>query len=244
MPPRVRVEPISAYYQHTGRLPLASRLSLRARRKMFRIFMEYFSPEPATSVLDVGVTSDSSFAESNYFESMYPYPHRIVCVGAEDGSYLSDLYPGLTYRRVTAGQPLPFGDREFDIVFSNAVVEHAGGPASQRAFVSELCRVARGFFITTPNRWFPVEHHTGLPLLHYLPVGLFRPLIRKTRFRYWSDETNLNILDTRAFFRLFPSDAVPTIRRIRLAGLTSNLIALGRTKGSSGSVYGRAGVPD
>lgn len=218
---------MSVYYQHTGQLPLASKLSLLARRRMFEIFMEYFRPGPATSVLDVGVTSDASFAESNYFERLYPYPHRIVCVGTEDGSHLTQLYPGLRYLQVTPGQPLPFKAGDFDIVFSNAVLEHVGGTENQRAFIGELCRVASGFFITTPNRWFPVEPHTGVPLLHYSP-RLFRSLARKTRFRYWAEEANLNLLSAGDLNRLFPSEAKPTIVKVRLAGVASNLVAVGR----------------
>ncbi len=68
----------------------------------------------------------------------------------------------------------------------------------------ELCRVGKSFFITTPNRWFPFEHHTGLPLLHYLPPSVFRPLLRRTRYRHWAEESNLNILTARELAALFP----------------------------------------
>jgi len=40
-----------------------------------------------------------------------------------------------------------------------------------------VCR--RGVFLTTPNRWFPVEFHTVLPLVHWLPKPQFRALLRK-----------------------------------------------------------------
>jgi SAM-dependent methyltransferase len=145
---------------------------------MFDLFLHHFKPDRSTTVLDVGVTSDSTFRESNYFEQFYPYPQNITCVGTENGSYLVEKYAGLRFQQVRAGESLPFRDSEFDIVFSNAVVEHVGNRHQQAQFMNELCRVARAFFVTTPNRWFPVEHHTGLPLLHYLPGPLFRSLIR------------------------------------------------------------------
>jgi hypothetical protein len=196
---------------------------------MFLLFMEVMRPQPDTRVLDVGVTSDETFRESNYFEQMYPYPNNVTCVGTEDGSHLSQRYPGLSYKRVTPGDPLPFGRAEFDIVFSNAVLEHVGSRHAQAAFIRELCRVGRSFFLTTPNRWFPIEHHTGLPLLHYLPATVFRGLLRHTRYRYWAEEANLNILTAQDLSRLFPSDTAVEVRSVRVAGLPSNLVAFGTT---------------
>jgi len=219
---------MSVYYQHTGGGGLASRVSLAARRKMYQLFAATFQPTPLTSVLDVGVTSDFSAAESNFFEQFYPFPQNIVCVGTEDATHLTSRYPGLRYQAVRAGAPLPFADREFDLVFSNAVLEHVGTREEQRAFLRELCRVAKAFFVTTPNRWFPVEHHTGLPLLHHLPAPVFRRLIRRTRFHYWSDERHLNLLGASDFARLFPADVTPTVCRVKMAGFTSNLVAFGR----------------
>jgi SAM-dependent methyltransferase len=196
---------------------------------MFRLFENYFQPGPDASVLDVGVTSDSQFAESNYFEKMYPYPHRITCVGTEDGSHLAEQFPGLNYQRVSSGQPLPFADRQFDVVFSNAVVEHVGSRESQARFIAELCRVGRAFFVTTPNRWFPVEHHTGLPLLHYLPAPIHRRILRPTKYSYWAEEENLNLLTASSFRGLFPSTVNATVRAVTLFGVPSNLVAFGRS---------------
>jgi SAM-dependent methyltransferase len=191
---------------------------------MFLRFMKVIDPGPETTVLDVGVTSDERYRESNYFEQMYPYPQNITCVGTEDGSHLQLRYPGLRYQQVIAGDRLPFRDGEFDVAFSNAVVEHVGSRGAQASFVGELCRVAKSVFITTPNRWFPFEHHTGLPLMHFLPPPVFRALLRKTRYAHWSEESNLNILTARELARLFPAHVVPTVDVIRLMGVPSNLV--------------------
>jgi hypothetical protein len=193
---------------------------------MFALFMEKMRPGPQTTVLDVGVTSDVNHPESNYFEQWYPYPHNITCVGTEDGSHLASRYPGLTYRQTRDGEPLPFRDGEFDIVFSNAVLEHVGR-AAQGPFVRETCRVGKRFFITTPDRLFPFEHHTGLPLLHYLPPAIFRRLLAKTRHAHWSLEANLNILTNSELAALFSGEPNVTIHRIRFMGIPSNLVALG-----------------
>lgn len=218
---------MSPYYKDSGRIPVASRLSWVARRRIFDCFMAVMRPSPETSVLDIGITSDAVFKESNFFEQFYPYKERIVCVGTEDGGQLERLFPGVRFIRVEPGQGLPFSDRQFNVVFSNAVVEHVGGMAGQRTFIAEACRVGTRVFITTPNRWFPVEHHTGIPLLHYLPKGVHRRLLRATWLDYWSFEENLNLLTERSFSTLFPPRyPVKVVRNgIGLGCWKSNLVA-------------------
>src|SRR5699024_1602605 len=66
-----------------------------------------------------------------------------------------------------------FVDNAFDYVISNAVIEHLGGPVGGAQLLAESDRVARkGWAHTTPNRRFPFELHTGVPLLHWLPRRL------------------------------------------------------------------------
>src|SRR5205823_461977 len=154
----------------------ASRVSLRSRERKLRLFLELYRPGPATSVVDVGVT-DAPFgggSTDNFFEALYPWPERITAVGSTELDRFAAAFPRV--RAVHAdGRELPFGDDEFDLGFSNAVVEHvAGGRGGQRQFVHELCRVAQRVFVTTPNRWFPLDAHTLLPLAHWLPPGRAR----------------------------------------------------------------------
>jgi hypothetical protein len=215
------------YYQHTGGWGLASRLSVHVRRRMFQLFIRELRPTETTRILDLGVTSEDEHPESNYLERWYPHSGRIVCAGTQDARFLEKRHPGVRFVRVEADEALPFADREFDVVFSSAVLEHVGGEGAQRRFVSEALRVARAFFITTPNRWFPVELHTGLPFLHYLPAGLYRPAYRALGFGAYASEGTLNLLDARRLRRLFPKGALVEVRSVRLLGLASNLVALG-----------------
>ena len=221
----------SSYYRHSKYVPLASRLSFRVRRKIFRRFMSVFAPSAATSILDVGVTSDTRQQESNYFERLYPHPTQVTAVGTEDGSHLTEQYRGLRYQRIEAGNSLPFSTNQFDIVFTSAVLEHTGCRSSQAAFLSEVCRVGRRFFITTPNRWFPIEHHTGLPFLHFLPCAAYRAILARTPYRYWADEAHLNMLSGNALRRMLPAGVKGQVETVRLFGLSSNLIAFGDSQG-------------
>ena len=152
---------------------VASRVSMRSRRRKLDRFLELLQPGPETTVVDVGVT-DAPFGDGssdNFFEALYPWPGQITAVGHTGLDRFTAAFPQVRAVRAD-GRELPFGDAEFDLGFSNAVVEHiAGGRDGQRRFVHELCRVSGRVFVTTPNRWFPLEVHTLLPFVHWLPAG-------------------------------------------------------------------------
>jgi SAM-dependent methyltransferase len=152
---------------------IASRVSMRSRERKLQLFLELIEPGPQTTVVDVGVT-DAPFgggSTDNFFEALYPWPDRVTGVGHTELDRFAASFPRVRAVRAD-GRDLPFADGEFDVGFSNAVVEHvAGGRAGQRSFVHELCRVSRRVFVTTPNRWFPIEVHTFLPFVHWLPAG-------------------------------------------------------------------------
>jgi 2-polyprenyl-3-methyl-5-hydroxy-6-metoxy-1,4-benzoquinol methylase len=83
-----------------------------------------------------------------------------------------------------------------DVVFSSAVIEHIGSLQQQKQMLRECLRVARkGVFITTPNRWHPMEAHTLIPLLHWLPKSMHRRILRILGLNFYAREENLNLVD-------------------------------------------------
>ena len=81
-------------------------------------------------------------------------------------------------------------------------------------------------FLTTPNRWFPVEFHSLLPLLHWLPKRSYRRLLSGTRYDFFAQEDNLNLLDRSEILRLCSGLAGCTVavESQRLIGIPSNLL--------------------
>jgi SAM-dependent methyltransferase len=199
---------------------LADAVSLRSRKRKLRLFLDELQPTAETTVLDVGA-DELAFGEGdgcgtmNFFEELYPWPERITALGLQDGAAFAARYPQTRYVQGDACA-LPFADGEFDIVFSNAVIEHVGGRERQRRLVSEALRVGRRVFLTTPNRLFPLEVHTRLPLVHWLPDRLSHRVYDKLGKGFAKD---LRLLSPRAFESLFPG-------RVRIVNLGLTLVAV------------------
>ena len=87
--------------------------------------------------------------------------------------------------------------------------------------------MSKRFFITTPNRWYPVELHTYVPFLHWLPQHHHQKALKRLGKDAWATTENLNLLDARELRALFPAGVEPTVTGTRLFGMRSNLLAYG-----------------
>jgi hypothetical protein len=167
---------------------LAARYSAANRRRKARRITAHITERGVASVLLVGAES-AEFAWSNIVED------AVLASGAR--VVVSGLGPRLDFdapRVFGDGRALPFRDGSFDLVISNAVIEHVGGADDQRAFVAEHERVGRSFIITTPNRWFPVESHTRTFLRHW-----------SARWRDRQSRHFSRLLSRREFRKLLPA---------------------------------------
>jgi ubiquinone/menaquinone biosynthesis C-methylase UbiE len=164
-----------------GSLPV--RIGSYQRRRMYERFLSQTKVGATDKILDVGVSADVTYETSNYLEQWDADKSAITAVGLDDAAHLEQLY-GVRFVRAN-GLHLPFHDSAFDVVHSSAVSEHVGSLRNQISFVQECCRVARKWvFLTTPNRWFPVEFHTVLPVVHWLPKKAFRAMMRATGYGF------------------------------------------------------------
>ena len=189
---KTKDESDAIYYRDGVKTPIAEWLMRRARQDIFGFFCQEFPANPTRTILDIGVSLVET-AESNAIERLYPYQNKLTCAGIGDGHGFQKRYPEAKYVRIEPGRRLPFGDKQFDVAYSNAVLEHVGGEAERAAFLAEAVRVSKAVFFAIPNHWFPVEHHTGTPLIHYLPP-LFRKFLKGGKKSYWADVKNVDFL--------------------------------------------------
>lgn len=220
---------VNAQYNIAVPGSLAERIADYQRRKMFRAFLAV-GVTASDTILDVGVTSDRSYSSSNYLEAWYPHKSNITAVGIDEGAaFLREIYPGIRYVKAD-GRSLPFIDDSFDYVHSSAVLEHVGNCFQQVAFIAEASRVARkGVFLTTPNRWYPIEFHTQLPIIHWLPRRVFRRILVMIGRGFFASERNLNLVSARQLRYMAKYISLSEDYRVhgaRLAGLVSNLLLI------------------
>lgn len=179
-------------------------LQISSRQRKFDLFMELFDPSPQDLVLDLGG------GDGSYLSTMYPWPERVVVIDiqleriARIGSF-SRALPLLA-----DGTRLPFAGGAFDLLWSNAVIEHVGGHDNQQAFASEVRRVAKAYFVTTPWRGFPIELHYKLPLYQFVPKRLQRAISQHMAIGWYGrgEWEEINLLWHRQLRMLFPEAQV------------------------------------
>lgn len=198
----------------------------RPRRK--QAFMQLF-PEVAAgaSVLDVGGTAGWWIAD-------FPKNVNISIVNLDDDHRQEVAENGFAFFK-TDGRDLPFADKEFDLTFSNSVIEHVGDLQDQKRFAHEAMRCGRKLYLQTPNKWFPVEPHLMTIFIQWLPFKISRRLLRY--FSLWGlfakpsqkkiDEFLLTtrLLTRRELNHIFPA---AEIREEKFLGLTKSFIVIVR----------------
>ncbi len=207
-------------------------VSDKSRQRKLDLFYRLFQPTPQQTILDLG--GEASHPDQPNLQLLSSYEHRrnltLVNLFLPDVKRATDVLPGL--KAVCGnGCQLPFEDKQFDICYCNAVIEHLFSRDNQQQFAREIMRVAKSWFVTTPNRWFPFEPHMRLPGITWLP----RPWqhgIGKTysyhhiqrKYISGTDWSEIRLLSRGELQELFPNSRVI---RNGTPGWTPTFIAVG-----------------
>jgi ubiquinone/menaquinone biosynthesis C-methylase UbiE len=124
------------------------------------------------------------------------------------------------------------GDKTFDVVFSNSVIEHVGTYSDQMQMAQEVKRVGQRYFVQTPNKFFPIEPHFLFPFFQFFPIMVRVQLLRNFNLGWFQkipdavqakrEVENIRLLSKRDFMRLF-SDA--RIYEEKVLGVTKSFVA-------------------
>ena len=193
------------------------------RRRRFALFQSIVAPiDKPIRVLDVGGSEE--YWEQMDFISPDVINLTILNLEAHTSARANVHFVIGDARR------LPFGGHAFDIVFSNAVLEHVGSEDDQSAAAAEIARVGRHLLVMVPNRYWPIEVHTLLPFYQFWPRWLQHGVLGRTwklthfrdagHARRVMDSVRLpSMIDMR---RWFPT---ASYRKERILGISKTLIA-------------------
>jgi hypothetical protein len=198
-------------------------LAERMRRRRWAILLRYLPNLEDLRIVDLGGTA-------HWWDNAPIVPRHVTVVNL----YEADRGPPIV-RRVEGdalqADQLLIGE-EFDLVFSNSLIEHLGGHAARRRFADVVFRLADSYVIQTPYRYFPVEPHWMFPAFQFLPIAArswLAPRWPLGHTRGWSAEAAtsevmsaelLSLAEMRTYF----PDAEIVWERI--AGLPKSMIAI------------------
>jgi SAM-dependent methyltransferase len=208
-------------------LELGYRVSRYNRDRKWRLFLEALAPTAQTTVLDVGFQDEEYQSADNYLEQHYAWRGQITALGVEEPVHFRERYPDVEVVLYDGAGAWPFADGAFDIVWSNAVLEHVGDRDAQLHFLREARRVGRHVFLTTPNRGFPIEVHSRLPLVHWGPKAVLDGTLRLIGKPQFTGDY-MRLLSARELRRLLREAgyAQPRIVRNRLGGPTLDFVVV------------------
>ncbi len=211
-------------------MSFAHKISSWNRHRKWKLFLKELTIEKGIRILDVGFSENEYSNTDNFIEKHYPFPEMLTALGIERPNKIKKRYPKVSFIQYD-GKKFPFKDKEFDICWSNAVIEHVGTNDDQLFFLSEIGRVAKNAFITTPNRNFPVEVHTRTPLLHYLPKKLFDRYLNFID-KKWATGDYMNLLSKNNLRTLLAKANISDykIYSNKLVGFTLDFVVIFRSR--------------
>jgi hypothetical protein len=202
----------------------ADSVASRLRRKRWQRLADSFPDLSDMRVLDLGGTAES----------------WLLCPSRPGHVTLLNLWPDATdlgprFDQVQGDACRPpdtIMDGDWDLVYSNSVIEHVGGYARRREFSDVVRGLAPAYWVQTPNRYFPIEPHWLFPGFQFLPVAARTTIAMKWPLYTWrSDDRNralrevleIELLSRTELVALFPeAHVLPE----RFAGLTKSYIAV------------------
>lgn len=208
-----------------------SSLGARSRARRWELLGRLFPHLPSYRVLDLGGTADSWLRAELQPKSVTVLNlHGNELVAGHEGEALPEWIELVAGDACEPPASVLAGD--YDMVFSNSLIEHVGGAYRRRLLAGVIRAAAPRHWVQTPYRYFPVEPHYLFPGYQFLPVAgkawLAQrwPLIH-TRDADWAagvgTALDVELVGATEMRYLFPE---ATLHRERLAGVTKSLVAV------------------
>ena len=180
-------------------------------------------------ILDIGTTADTSESSNLIIKSLKDFE---TYKSISDQEIKSSFFSKTLQKSITD----EFSNDEVetyssDVVISNATLEHVGSYQEQLKMLKNIIKLSKKLFIVvTPNRMHPIEFHSKIPFIHWLPKKLHRKILSIFGLKYLSKEENLNLLKTSDFINLMKNfnNIKYDIKYVKFLLFKSNIILIGK----------------
>ena len=203
------------------------------RIEMLNLIKKEINISEIKDLLDIGTTEDNVLGSSNIFCHMLdkiPIHKSISNQRITNKRFKLCLNKSIT----SDFKQEEINSMRSDLVMSSATIEHVGHLNNQICKVRNMISLSKKYIvITTPNRFFPIEVHTKLPFIHWLPKKIFRKILLLLGMSYFAEEKNLNLLDRSELNQIlnsFSKEINYTIYNISLIGFVSNFLVICKVK--------------
>ena len=193
---------------------------------------DYLNLHGLQNCLDVGTTSDEHYKSSNHFLRKIPQNITICSLSNQEigennrhtGFHISKFFIGSIASELRISE-------KHELVICSATLEHVGSLECQKLAIKNLVELTSKYLlITVPNRWHPIEFHSRVPLIHWLPDPLWRYFFSLIpSLRNLALEKNLNFISPKTVkMVLLEDNNIKSVKvfKITLLGFTSNFAIL------------------
>ena len=213
----------------TNHFKFIDRIVLNKRKEMANIINHQLNNIELLDALDIGSTNDKDFESSNFLikninnvKNYKSLSDQIITDKFFSSSLIKSITDDLSAEEISKFKS--------DLVISNATIEHVGSLEDQIKMISNIIRLSKKIFIiTTPNRFHPIDFHTKLPLIHWLPKKLHRKLLNMLNLNFFAKEDNLNLMSENDLKKALANQNIKKYKifHIRLFGFKSNFLVIG-----------------
>ena len=209
----------------SNHLKIFDRIVTKKRLEIVNIINNQIILNNINDVLDIGTTSDTENKSSNFIIKNLKNIKNFNSISNQ--LITSSFFKKKLQKSIIKN----FSEYEIenfksDLVVSNATIEHVGNYNNQKAMVSNMIKLSKKMvIISTPYRYHPLEFHTKIPFIHWLPKKIHRKILKNFNLTFYSKEENLNLLsksDLRSFIE--NEEIKSEFRYIKFLFLRSNLI--------------------
>ena len=214
----------------TNHYTFIDRVVVKKRQEMCDIINNELSNVITQDALDIGSTNDIDNESSNYLIKNLA---DIKIYKSISNQEINNSFFSKTLKKSITEQFLDdeVQSMKSDLVVSNATIEHVGNFENQKKMIQNILLLTKKYFIiTTPNRYHPIDFHTKLPFIHWMPKNIHRKILKILKLEFFSKEENLNLLSKNELKILLKNCGVNNFKifDISLLGFKSNFIIIGK----------------